>query len=77
MDRLSFLLDLRYRYLLFAVVIWIVSAVGLLTGEALTRGGIVDRTRDPRSFRRITIVNFLFGPFFFVAFLWKYYGLSL
>jgi len=63
MNHFSYLIDSRHRFLLFGIVLLIMSSAFVLTGESFERRRIVYRTEAPKRFWWNVVSVFLLGLF--------------
>jgi hypothetical protein len=63
MDRYSYLIDPQHRFLLIGIVLLIMTAASMLSGEALERWRVVYPVEQPRRFWWDVALLFLFGFF--------------
>jgi len=71
-DHYSYLIDRQHRFLLIGIVLLVVAAVFMLTGESLERyGGIVNRAEKPKRFWSNVFFFFLGGVFCIALYLYN------
>jgi len=72
LDHFSYLIDAQHRFLLIGMVVLIVTAVFVLTGETLERyRGVVSRAEEPKRFWLDVSLYFVVGLFFIGLYLYQ------
>lgn len=71
-DHFSYLIDRQHRFLLFGIVLLVMTAVFTLSGETLERyHGIISRAEEPKRFWWDVVLYFLGGLFFIGLYLYQ------
>jgi hypothetical protein len=71
MDHFSYLIDRQHRLLLIGIALLVMTAVFMLSGEALDRQGIISRAKEPKRFWWDVVIYFAGGIFFIGLYLYQ------
>ena len=73
MDHFSYLIDREHRFLLTGIVLLVLPAIFILSGETFEpRGGIVCRAGEPKRFWWNVVMYSLGGLFFIGLYLYQH-----